>query len=222
MYQRDCATCHGATGQGTAVAPSLAGVGAAAIDFQLSTGRMPLLGTARTNEPGRPVAAQPGQQPFDADAATARHAPAYDATTIAALVDYVAGFGAGGPPIPTVGAGDEAAGGTVFRLECAACHQWAGEGGALYQREAPSTHDATPVQIAEAVRTGPGQMPAFGEAALSAQQVNDLVRYVEYLDAPDDRGGSALGHVGPITEGAVALIAVGVITILLRWIGQRG
>lgn len=223
LFLRDCAACHGSNGRGSTLAPSLVDVGAASIDFQLSTGRMPLIGSARTNAPGRPVAPRPGEAPFEADATTDRHAPAYDAATIDALVRYIESLtGGGGPPIPALRPGDVAEGGTVYRLQCAACHEWAGSGGVLYRREAPPTHAATAVQVAEAVRTGPGQMPAFGRAAVTDRQLDDLVSYVEYLDAPDDRGGAALGHVGPVAEGAVALAGVGAITLLLRWIGQRG
>ena len=82
-----------------------------------------------------------------------------------------------------------AQGGSVFRLQCAACHAWAGDGGALLHREAPALHEATPTQIAEAVRVGPGAMPAFGTAALTDGQLADLVAYVRYLDHPKDRGG---------------------------------
>ena len=42
IFLQDCATCHGMGAQGTpGVAPGLIGVGAAAVDFQVSTGRMP-------------------------------------------------------------------------------------------------------------------------------------------------------------------------------------
>ena len=89
------------------------------------------------------------------------------AATIDALVAYVSRLVPGGPPIPSVdpAAGDLADGGQLFRAQCAACHQWAGEGGALLHREAPSLGPATPTQLAEAVRTGPGAMPTFGATA---------------------------------------------------------
>jgi len=42
LFREDCATCHGLFAEGQAgQAPSLIGVGAAAVDFQVSTGRMP-------------------------------------------------------------------------------------------------------------------------------------------------------------------------------------
>jgi ubiquinol-cytochrome c reductase cytochrome c subunit len=184
---------------------------------------MPLTAAGRADAPGTPIRPLPGKTLGDPDATAVRHDPAYSPDTISALVDYVADVaGGGGPDIPSPAAGDVANGGELFRLQCAACHEWAGDGGALFQREAPSLHTATPVQVAEAVRVGPGQMPTFGQAALTDGQVNDVVSYVSYLDAPNDRGGADLGHVGPVAEGAVALAGVLGLALLLRWIGQRG
>jgi ubiquinol-cytochrome c reductase cytochrome c subunit len=223
LYQSDCAVCHGASARGTDRGPSLQGVGRGLVDFELSTGRMPLATESRTTESGRPDRPLPGVQPGDPDAAPQRAEPAYPPATIAALVDYVAQLGAaGGPDIPVVAPGDQARGGEAFRQQCAACHEWAGEGGALFQREAPGLKDATAVQIAEAVRGGPGQMPAFGSAALDDQQVNDVVAYVRYLDHPKDRGGFALWHLGPVAEGAMAMVSGLALALYLRWIGQRG
>lgn len=223
LYLSDCAICHGSDGHGTDRGPALVEVGRASTDYELSTGRMPLAAAGHTDDPGTPIRPLPGKTVGDPGAIPTRHAPAYSSDTIAALVDYVAQLtGGGGPQVPSPVSGDVARGGELFRLQCAACHEWAGTGGALFQREAPSLHSATPVQIAEAVRIGPGQMPAFGTAALSDGDVNDLVGYVGYLDAPDDRGGADLGHIGPVAEGAVALAAILGVALFLRWIGQRG
>src|SRR5256885_3318291 len=41
LFSVGCASCHGTGGQGTSDGPSLVGVGAAAVDFQVGTGRMP-------------------------------------------------------------------------------------------------------------------------------------------------------------------------------------
>jgi ubiquinol-cytochrome c reductase cytochrome c subunit len=215
VYQRDCAVCHGADARGTALGPDLHGAGAAQVDFQLATGRMPV----PTGD------ASVVQQRPSADEAQERRPPRYDAATRRALVDYVVNLaGGGGPGIPDVdsNAGDLAAGGEIFRLQCAACHAWSGEGGALLQREAPSTHPATALEIAEAVRAGPGNMPAFGRAALDDHQLQSLVRYVRYLDHPDDRGGDPLWHIGPLAEGAIAVfVGLGLLVLAVRWIGTR-
>ncbi len=202
VYLRDCATCHGSQGEGSDRGPSLHGVGAAAVDYQLTSGRMPL---------------------SSPDATPTRHDPAYDQATIDALVAYVATIAPGGPPVPAVdpAAGDVADGGDLYRAQCAACHQWAAQGGALRFAEAPPLHAATATQIGEAVRTGPGEMPVFGEQAISPSQLDDVAAYVESLDHPDDAGGAPLGHFGPLPEGAVALVALGAIVVALRLIGTR-
>ncbi len=204
LYLKDCAICHGSDGRGTRQGPSLVGLGPAAVDFQVSTGRMPI--------------PSPKTQPQ-------RRTPKYSRATIRRLVTYVDSItGGGGIPIPQVNLGiaDVAQGGEVFRQQCAACHAWSGEGGALLDREAPSTHPATPTQIAEAVRTGPGTMPAFGGAAIAENELDSLVAYTLYLDKPRDRGGEPLWHVGPLVEGAAAgLLGLGALVLAIRWIGTR-
>jgi ubiquinol-cytochrome c reductase cytochrome c subunit len=41
LFLSNCASCHGKNAEGTANGPSLIGVGAASVDFQVSTGRKP-------------------------------------------------------------------------------------------------------------------------------------------------------------------------------------
>jgi ubiquinol-cytochrome c reductase cytochrome c subunit len=203
LFLVGCATCHGANGEGTNQGPDLRGVGAAAADFQLSTGRMP--------------DTQPDRQ------AVRKRSP-YTRAEIDDLVAYVASLGPG-PPIPDVDTppGDLQEGTRLFLDNCAACHSAAGNGGALsLGRAAPTVRDATRVEVAEAMRTGPGQMPVFGPETLSRQQVNSIVRYVEYLENPENPGGLSLGLVGPITEGLVAiLIGLGALMLVSRWIEPR-
>ncbi|MEA2844256.1 MAG: ubiquinol-cytochrome c reductase cytochrome c subunit [Actinomycetota bacterium] len=223
VYLSDCAVCHGDEGHGTNRGPTLVGVGRASVDYQLSTGRMPIAPVGRAAEPGRPLRPLPNQALAEPTEAVKRHQPAYPAGTIAALVDYVDRItGGGGPGVPVVGDGDLAEGGKLFRLQCAACHAWAGDGGALLHVDAPSLHAATPTQIAEAVRLGPGQMPAFGEAALTNEQMSSVVTYVRHLRDVSDRGGRPLWHLGPVAEGGMALIALAGLMVFLRWIGERG
>lgn len=223
-YLSDCAVCHGSTGQGTGRGPTLVGAGRASLDYELSTGRMPLAKVGRNAaEPGSPLEPLPNTAGADPDIVPRRHDPAYDPPTIAALVDYVTALtGGGGPDIPRLVGGDLAEGGDLFRLQCAACHAWAGDGGALLHREAPALHASTRTQIAEAVRVGPGQMPAFGTAALTDDQLASVAAYVRYLDSPLDRGGSPLWHLGPVAEGAMALAGLAVLLLFTRWIGERG
>lgn len=226
LYLRDCAVCHGADGRGTNRGPTLVGVGRASIDYYLSTGRMPLVAAGRLTQPGTPVAPLPDRQLGDPEQTPRRRRPAYSAEVVRRLVDYTAELAGGtGPDIPRVhprGA-DVAQGGEMFRLQCAACHAWAGDGGALLGREAPRLQPATSTQVAEAVRVGPGQMPAFGTAALSARQLDEVVAYVRYLDDPRDRGGNPLWHLGPVAEGAIGwVLGLGALLAAIRWIGERG
>jgi ubiquinol-cytochrome c reductase cytochrome c subunit len=214
IWLRDCATCHGADGNGTAQGPSLRHVGAAATDFQLSTGRMPApLSSASEFVPSSPESAQE------------RRPPRYSESVIRDLVTYVTELTDDqGTPIPRINpsAGNLGEGENLYQAQCAACHAWSGNGGALLRREAPATHPATALQVAEAVRTGPGNMPAFGRAALTNAQLQSLVRYVRYLDHPDDRGGSPLWHIGPLTEGAIAVfVGLGLLVVAVRLIGTR-
>ncbi len=203
LFRTGCSSCHGADGDGTDIAPSLVGVGAAAADFQLSTGRMP---------------------DTDPDAEPESKPPAYDADEIDALVAYVASLGPG-PPIPDVKnpPGDLTEGAELFLLNCAACHSAAANGGALSSgRNAPTLHGATSVELAEAMRTGPGEMPRFGPDTLSDKQVNSIVKYVRYLRDPADPGGLSLGRVGPITEGLVALLfGLVVLAFVCHWIEPK-
>ena len=207
LYQRDCAFCHGARGEGTDRGVSLQGIGAAEVDYTLSTGRMPK--------------AEP-------DDKRRRQKPRYTRAQIDALVAYLEPTIAGGPAIPSVdaraaaGATDLANGGELYRAQCASCHQWAGEGGGLLDRNAPSLHDATPRQIGDAVRSGPATMPAFSAATISATDLDDIAAYVVYLRHPKDRGGLGLWHFGPVAEGLIAwAVGMVVIALALHWIGER-
>src|SRR5438874_3255122 len=210
IFLADCATCHGADARGTNRGPTLVGVGRASLDYYLTTGRMPI------TDPNL-FLGNPDQQ-------IERHKPYYSPQTITALEDYIQTLtGVSGPPIPDMNPNaNRAAGGDLFRLQCAACHAWAGDGGALLNREAPQLHDATSTQIGEAVRVGPGLMPAFGTAAVDDRQLTDLASYVRYLAHPEDRGGQPLWHLGPFAEGLVAW-AVGMVALVftIRWIGER-
>ncbi len=202
VYLRDCATCHGSAGEGSPRGPDIADGGAALADYVLTTGRMPI------SEPDDPVR---------------RHTPRYSPAEITALVDYVASFG-DGPTIPQVDLDgtDVARGGELYRLNCAACHSWSGTGGALLGREAPPLEPSTPVQVAEAVRTGPGSMPSFGEESFSDDDVNALAAYVRELQHPDDRGGNPLWRLGPFPEGAVAWVfGIGSLLLFVTWVGER-
>lgn len=204
LFVENCASCHGVEAQGTSRAPNLQGLGAATIDFWVSTGRMPLTNSSvqAVEKPSR-----------------------FSESQTLAIDAFVSSISPGGPAIPSVNLAiaNESVGESLFSTNCAACHTITGAGDALASGVyAPSLYNASLTQIAEAVRTGPGNMPRFGPSTLSDQQVADLVKYVNYLKNPIDRGGIALGHVGPVTEGFVGiLIGLGSLMLAGLWIGGR-
>jgi len=199
LYAAHCSECHGSRGGGLGGrGPSLVGVGKLAADFYLRTGYMPLH--------------EPGEQPT-------RNTPIFDDRELEALIQYVASLGTGpSVPSPQPERGSVAEGQRLFASNCAGCHQIVGEGGYLTGARVPSLDRATPVQIAEAVRLGPYLMPQFDPRHLTDAQLDSLIAYVQYAKQPDDRGGWALGHLGPIPEGVVtwfvgaaALVAAAVV-----------
>jgi ubiquinol-cytochrome c reductase cytochrome c subunit len=217
LFQRDCAWCHGARGEGTDFGPDLNGQldGGAYTDFMVRTGRMPLQ--------------YPQQQ------ATLRRPSVYDEDEITAIVAFVETLGGTGPPVPTPdpAAGDLSDGAELYLENCAACHSSTGIGGALTSGQVvPPVISATPREIAEAMLVGPGcpntsptcgpgegAMPRFD---LSQEEVDSIVRYVQYLQRPAEPGGDPIGRIGPVAEGAVGLIVgLGLLLLVGRWIGTR-
>lgn len=206
LYLEGCSSCHGMAAQGTANGPSLIGVGAAAVDFQVSTGRMPL--------------AKPGAQAM-------RGPVQYDAEQTAAMAAYIASL-APGPAIPTAeeidyADADIAAGGELFRVNCAQCHQAAGGGAPLTQGKlAPSLMNATPQEIYEAMITGPQSMPVFSNQTIPVENKKEIIAFVRNLQTSSDPGGMSLGRVGPVTEGLFLWGAVFAALIgLAVWIGIK-
>ncbi len=206
LFQEGCATCHGLAAQGTSSGPTLIGVGAAAVDFQVTTGRMPL-------------AAPAVQAP--------RKTPIYTPDQVAALAAYVASLGPG-PAIPSdsdISTADAnlAEGGELFRTNCAQCHNFAGKGGALSDgKYAPSLMNATPREMFEAMLTGPQNMPNFPNAALPVEKKQAIIKYIEHLQSSADPGGLALGSYGPVTEGVFIWTAgIGALLLAAVWIGAK-
>jgi len=220
LYGRYCASFHGPNGAGSTsgqrfggsagrnqsvnvgLGPPLVGVGTLAADFYLTTGYMPL----KRN----------GIQPR-------RSGLLLSERQIDALVRYVGSLGPGPKPRPVhPERGDVAEGMRLFRSHCAGCHQIVAEGGYVTNAVPPALGDATPEQIYEAVRLGPYVMPEFSEKAISNAQLASIIRYVEYAKHPDNRGGWAIGNVGPIPEGLVSwFIAGSVLLGVCLVIGRR-
>ncbi|RBY82374.1 hypothetical protein DQ238_03490 [Geodermatophilus sp. TF02-6] len=201
LYQSSCASCHGQAGQGSQRGPTLIGVGAASVDFWVGTGRMPL-----------------AEERVDAQ----RRAPAFDEQDIDALVTYVTSFGGDGPAIPTVHPGDLTLGREIYLQNCAACHSAGGSGYTQVGGQvAPSLLEATPVQVAEAIRIGPGQMPQWPEEVLDQGQVDAVVTYVQELQRLPNRGGLDLGRIGPVTETVVGFAGVALLLVVIRRLGKR-
>ncbi len=209
IFADNCSSCHGLEAQGTAVAPSLIGVGAAAVHFQVSTGRMP------AKQPGAEMPRKPLAVPF---------AGPNGEQAIQAVAAYVASLG-GGPPIPSAeqvdpALGNVALGQQLFIANCAQCHNFVGAGGALtYGKYAPALTQATPTQIYEAMLTGPEAMPVFDDGTLSPENKRDIIAYVVNTRSEANPGGFSLGRVGPVTEGLVAFLGLLLFMVLAAlWI----
>ena len=206
LFEATCSSCHGLDAQGTSQAPSLIGAGAAAVDFQMSTGRMPAKEVGAENNRG-PVT--------------------FTKQEIYEIADYVASLG-GGPAIPdaqqvsTAGA-DTALGTQLFMANCAQCHGFSGDGGALtYGKFAPALTQATPTQIYEAMLTGPEAMPVFANGAVSPQAKRDIIAYVVKTRTEPNPGGLSLGRIGPVTEGLVIFLGgMGVLVLIAMWITAK-
>lgn len=201
LYVTQCAGCHGTDGTGVVGrGPPLTPEGPASVDFAVRTGRMPL--------PDPEMQAQ-------------RRRVRYSEDEIQALVEYAGRFG-DGPGIPTVdpGAGDLAAGGTLYRLNCAACHVASGAGAAIGgSREAPDLMDSSAVEIGEAILVGPGAMPSFG--SFEAGDINSVAAYILDLQERETTAASEFGGAGPVAEGLAAWL-LGLIPLIAftRWIGS--
>nr|WP_231747972.1 c-type cytochrome [Auraticoccus cholistanensis] len=209
LFQVGCSSCHGLNGEGTSEGPTLVGVGAASVDWQVETGRMPMAQQAE-QAPKRP--------------------PVYNREEIDAMAAYVASLGPG-PDIPTeaqyspegLSAEEIARGGELFRTNCSACHNFAGAGGALPDgKYAPSLQGVEPKHIWEALRIGPQQMPVFGPETITDEDVRTIVAYLQSLEQ-EPAGGLTLGNLGPVSEGLWAwIVGMGGLALFAVWIASKG
>jgi len=215
LFLVGCSSCHGKNGEGIVTkrgaqfGPPLAGVGAAAVDFQVSTGRMPM--------------ARPGVQ-------AEKKENVYSAEEITAMAAFVASLGPG-PSIPpkenydSEGVDDEAIarGGKFWRTNCTACHNFAAKGGALPGgKYAPALDNVTDRHIYEAMLTGPQQMPVFSDGVLKPDEKRDIIAYVRSIQDSPKYGGTTLGSLGPVSEGLAGwLVGIGALVGFAVWIASH-
>ncbi|MDO4241419.1 MAG: cytochrome c [Microbacteriaceae bacterium] len=205
LFSANCATCHGANAEGTPDGPTLVGVGAASVHFQVSTGRMPLAFQ------GPQGMVKPKQ---------------FTEEQILQMSAYVASL-APGPEIPSdkylKADGNAARGSELFRINCAMCHNVAAAGGALTKgKYAPALTGVDPAHIYEAMVTGPQNMPVFSDANLSPEDKRDIITYLKYIENEPAVGGFKLGSLGPVAEGLFIWIgALGAIVALTVWVTAK-
>jgi ubiquinol-cytochrome c reductase cytochrome c subunit len=207
IFLRGCSSCHGLNAEGGSIAPSLIGVGAASVDFQVGTGRMPM--------------ADMSQQAM-------RKKPLYSEQETAALAAYVASLAPG----PAAVASDQlswerdgnlAKGGELFRTNCAMCHNFAGQGGALTQgKYAPSLMEAQPNQIYEAMITGPQSMPKFDDSTITPAEKLSIIKWIKAAQVEPSLGGGTTGRVGPVTEGLLVwTFGLGILIGVAVWLTSK-
>ncbi|MGK5628369.1 cytochrome bc1 complex diheme cytochrome c subunit [Streptomyces sp. URMC 123] len=208
IYAVGCASCHGTGGQGSSDGPPLVGVGSAAVDFQVGTGRMP--------------AQQPGAQ-------VPRKKKVYTQAEIDQLAAYIASLGAG-PITPTEeqynpAGGNIAKGGDLFRTNCAQCHNFTGKGGALTGGKfAPNLDDVDPKHIYEAMQTGPQNMPSFPDTTMPEKDKKDIIAYLDTVASKksESPGGLELGGFGPVAEGLFGWVfGLGAMVAVAIWVAAR-
>jgi ubiquinol-cytochrome c reductase cytochrome c subunit len=207
LYDASCISCHGRNAQGVPdKGPSLIGVGSAAVEFQVATGRMPA----------------PRQE-----AQIERRTPLYTRDQAKQIGAYIQSLG-GGPTLPDqtdqqLAAGDAARGGTLFRLNCSSCHAFGAGGGALSSGKfAPSLEESSPRDMYAAMLTGPQNMPVFGNNQLSPDEKRDIIAYITTLQHSRDPGGWGIGRLGPVTEGlAIFLIGMVALVFTTLWIAGK-
>ncbi|MDR2997793.1 MAG: c-type cytochrome [Microbacterium sp.] len=205
LFQANCATCHGMNLEGTGDGPTLMGVGELAVEFQMSTGRMPL-------QMQGPQAPQ-------------KH-PQFTEEQIRAVAAYVQSV-APGPTYPKDeildGKGDVAHGAELFRINCAMCHNVAAAGGALTEgKYAPALTSTSALHMYAAMVTGPQNMPVFGDMNLSDDDKRDIISALLFQQDAVQIGGFTLGSLGPVSEGLfIWIFGIGALVALTVWITAK-
>lgn len=205
LFLANCASCHGINAEGTVAGPSLIGVGALSVDFQVGTGRMPMAASGPQAEKKPVQFTQPQIDAMGAWVATLAPGP--------------------GLPDPRYYAadGDVAIGAELFRINCAMCHNVAGAGGALTEGKwAPHLNNIEPIHVYGAMVTGPQNMPVFSDMNITPEEKNDIITYLQYVDNNPSVGGFMLGSLGPVAEGLfVWIIGLGVLIAITIWLTAK-
>lgn len=205
LFLANCSSCHGLNAEGSAAGPSMIGVGAASVDFQVGTGRMPGQGSG-PQLPKKKVQFTDDQ--------------------ILLMAAYVASL-APGPAMPDPkyleATGDVAHGGELFRINCAMCHNAVGAGGALTEgKYAPKLNNIEAKHVYQAMVIGPQNMPVFNDSNLTPEDKQDIITYLAYIDDNPSSGGFELGSLGPVAEGLfVWIFGLGGIIAITVWLGAR-
>jgi ubiquinol-cytochrome c reductase cytochrome c subunit len=205
LFLANCSSCHGLNAEGTAAGPSMIGVGAASVDFQVGTGRMPGQGSG-PQLPKKKVQFTDDQ--------------------ILLMAAYVASL-APGPAMPDPkyleATGNVSHGGELFRINCAMCHNAVGAGGALTEgKYAPMLNNIEAKHVYQAMVIGPQNMPVFNDSNLTPEDKQDIITYLAYLDANPSAGGFELASLGPVAEGLfIWIFGLGGIIAITVWLGAR-
>lgn len=212
LYAQHCAACHASDGTATIVpgtdrrAPALQHslnpqVTAAYVDLVIRTGRMPPAADPFDNQPREVVL-----DDEERAAVVAFSVEQFDLPT-----DI--------PELPEEG--DPGDGQLLYAANCASCHGATGGGGvAGGGAVTPNVNRFGPIAVAEAIRVGPFQMPAFGPDQLSNQEMADIAVFLEEVRA---ESGTPVGLVelNPVfASGFVALLAL-VMILSLFWISAK-
>ena len=216
LFVIGCASCHGQNAEGIVTSsggnygPSLIGVGAAAVDFQVGTGRMPMAQSA----PQAP-----------------RKTPEYTDEETKQLAAYVASLGPG-PAVPEdeyldtedATAEEISLGGEFFRTNCTACHNSVGAGGALPDgRYAPTLEGVSAKHIYEAMQTGPQQMPVFSDDVITPEDKRAVIADIRAVQDQPNYGGFGGGGIGPVADGVWTwLFGIGGLVGFAIWIAAHG
>ncbi|MBM3698678.1 MAG: c-type cytochrome [Actinobacteria bacterium] len=207
IFLKGCSSCHGLNAEGAGVAPSLIGVGAASVDFVVATGRMPMQ---------------------DMSQQAMRKPPVYNEEEVAALAAYVASLAPGpraytNEEIKWERDGNTAEGGELFRNNCAMCHNFAGQGGALTQgKYAPTVMGVEARHIYEALITGPQAMPVFSDKIITPQEKLSIIKWIKSAESEPNLGGAPLGRVGPVTEGLLVwTLGLGLLIGVAVWLTAK-